>query len=385
MAICLSFGGTNTYKTGSDSPSRELLVGTADGMFLLERENTKKWRVSRRGLEGRHIHGVIFEPSSGLTFAGAEEASIYASPDLGKTWELRDKGLTVKNIFSLNFNRVGNATKIYAGTEPAHLFVTDNLGETWRELDSLQSVPSRPQWTYPRPPHIPHVRNINFDPRDPNTIYASVEQGGLFKSRDAGSTWEELHGFDANVPWDLDAGSFPDDVHRMAIRPSDPNWLYTLGGAGICRSKDGGKTWQHLTKGFMQLRYPDGLVIHPERVELMFVAGAKMNPKHWRTERGADTTIARSRNGGDTWEPLHGGLPAQMYQAIEAMAMEVWNNGFGLYAGTTSGEIFYSDDEGENWTNIAEGSDLKPIAKGVHHKTLSRSGASADATVPPAH
>jgi hypothetical protein len=135
----------------------------------------------------------------------------------------------------------------------------------------------------------------------------------------------------------------------------------------------------------MQLRYPDGLVIHPERVELMFVAGAKMNPKHWRTERGADTTIARSRNGGDTWEPLHRGLPEQMYQAIEAMALEVWNKGFALYAGTTSGEIFYSDDEGENWTNIAEGSGLKPIAKGVHHKTLSRSGATEVGSAHAAH
>src|SRR5687767_15888943 len=105
MAICLSFGGTNAYLTKSESPSCELLVGTADGVFLLERDSPKNWRVSRRGLEGRHIHGLIFEPSSGMTFAGAEEASVYASPDLGKTWELRDEGLTVKNIFSLNFNR----------------------------------------------------------------------------------------------------------------------------------------------------------------------------------------------------------------------------------------------------------------------------------------
>jgi photosystem II stability/assembly factor-like uncharacterized protein len=312
-----------------------------------------------------------------MTFAGAEEGSIYASPDLGKTWELRDKGLTEKNIFSLNFTQVGNTVRIYAGTEPAHLFVTEDLGKSWRELESLQRVPSQPQWTYPRPPHIAHVRNINFDPKDPDTVYASIEQGGLFRSRDVGRTWEELHGFDKDVPWDLDAGSFPDDVHRMAIRPTDPNWLYTLGGAGICRTKDGGKTWEHLTKRFMQLRYPDGLVIHPERPELMFVAGAKMNPKHWRTERGADTTIARSRDGGDSWEPLHGGLPEQMYQAIEAFAMETWAKGFALYAGTTSGELLYSEDEGEHWVNIAAGSDLKPIAKGVHHKTLQRPAASS--------
>ena len=47
------------------------------------------------------------------------------------------------------------------------------------------------------------------------------------------------------------------------------------------------------------------------------------------------------------------------------MAMEVYNGSFGLYAGTTDGDAFFSDDEGDNWTKIVEG--LPPISKAHHY------------------
>jgi hypothetical protein len=92
-------------------------------------------------------------------------------------------------------NRVsdGSKVKIYAGTEPAHLFRSDNLGETWYELDSLRKVPSVAKWTFPAPPNQSHVKNIAFDPADSNANYCCVEQGKLFRSKDSGLSWEEMH------------------------------------------------------------------------------------------------------------------------------------------------------------------------------------------------
>ena len=127
MAICLSQNGTTMYL--SKSPSNELLVTTAGGVLAVERKNTKEWHISRKSLEGRHIGSLMIEPSSGLTFAGVHKGTVYASGDLGRTWERRDKGLPQEHVFCLNSTRVEGKVKLYAGTEPAHLFESDDLGE----------------------------------------------------------------------------------------------------------------------------------------------------------------------------------------------------------------------------------------------------------------
>ena len=69
--------------------------------------------------------------------------------------------------------------RVFAGTEPAHLFASEDLGMHWSELPSLRSVPSVPNWSFPAPPHIGHVKHINFDPDNPTTTPSSVEVGGL--------------------------------------------------------------------------------------------------------------------------------------------------------------------------------------------------------------
>ena len=86
--------------------------------------------------------------------------------------------------------------RIFAGTEPAHLFCSDDLGHNWAELPALRSGDTS-QWNFPGPPHIAHTKHIAFHPHDPDTLFVSVEQGGLLKSADSGRTFEVVRGMDA--------------------------------------------------------------------------------------------------------------------------------------------------------------------------------------------
>jgi photosystem II stability/assembly factor-like uncharacterized protein len=100
----------------------------------------------------------------------------------------------------------------------------------------------------------------------------------------------------------------------------------------------------------------------------MFTSGAAGSPGAWRTTKDADAAIARTRDAGRTWEYLKGGLPGHIHGNVEAMTINIFPGGFELFAGTTDGDMFFSDDEGETWTTIAQ--NLPPVAKSGHLNNL---------------
>jgi Sortilin, neurotensin receptor 3, len=352
MAISVSPNGRNHYETSG--PTGEVLVGTAQGIVVLERSGGE-WREARRMLEGKHIASIAIEPSRGVIFAGVHKGGLWASEDGGATWDRRDNGIVSDNIYGLNCVQVGNEVRVYAGTEPAHLHVSTDFGKSWTELPKLLDMPSKPNWTFPAPPHEAHVKNIVFDPGDPNTIYAGVEVGGAFKSTDAGKTWTEMSGF-------------YEDVHRLMTVPSKPNDVYMATGRNLYHSVDKGGSWEVMPLPENRIGYPDGLVIHPQRPDVMFTSGASGSPGSWRTSGDADAAIARSKDSGRSWEYLKGGLPDHLRGNVEGMTINSFPGGFELVAGTTDGDVFFSDDEGETWKTIARA--LPPVSKGGHYQPL---------------
>jgi photosystem II stability/assembly factor-like uncharacterized protein len=355
MAITLSHGGTTIYS--SPSRSNEVLVGTREGVLTIAREKTgAEWQVTHRAIPDKHISAMITEPESGLIFAGAFHGSVQMSADGGKSWEPRGNGMTQTNVYSLAARRIDGRVRLFAGTEPAHLFVSDDLGVNWSEMPSLRTVPSVPKWNFPAPPHIGHVKHINFDPDNPTTIYASVEVGGLLKSTDGGQSWQEFSGL-------------YEDVHRLMIHPSNRTLLYAVTGRGLYVSPDGGTHWEQWTRREDEIGgYPDGFVFRPSDPKLILMTAAHDAPGTWRTTHFAGARISRSKDGGRTWEILRNGLPDRLQASIEAFCLEEAGASCAVYAATTSGEIYCSEDLGENWRIIVTG--LPPVSKAGHYRAL---------------
>jgi len=353
MAIGLSHGGSTIYS--SPALSKEVLVGTKEGVAIIAREGSG-WKLAHRALTDKHISAIIIEPESGLTFAGAFHGSIHASPDGGRTWEPRANGLSEANVYSLASARINGHTRLFAGTEPAHLFISDDLGRRWSEVPSLRSVPSVPKWSFPAPPHIGHVKHINFEPQNPTTMYASVEVGGLLKSTDAGEHWQEFP-------------SLYEDVHRTMIHPSNPKFLYAVTGRGLYVSPEGSATWDQWTRREDEIGgYPDGFVFRPSDPKTIFMTAAHDAPGTWRTTHFAGARISRSKDGGRSWEVLRNGLPDRLQASIEAFCLEEAGKSSAIFAATTAGEILSSEDDGESWKQIISG--LAPISKGGHYRAL---------------
>jgi photosystem II stability/assembly factor-like uncharacterized protein len=101
---------------------------------------------------------------------------------------------------------------------------------------------------FPAPPHHAHVKHIVVSPQDSRLLYACIEQGALLRSRDEGTSWEELGGVD-------------EDVHFLVVDPRDSARLFISGGNGCYASRDGGVTWEHRTTRAHSIgAYPDALL-----------------------------------------------------------------------------------------------------------------------------
>jgi photosystem II stability/assembly factor-like uncharacterized protein len=358
MVACLSPNGPTVYRAAS--PPLRLYVGAQGGVSVLERETpSAPWKVARRALAGRHVAALMCDPAGAWVMAGIHEGGIAFSADHGATWEDRNAGVTVDHAFSLAGVTEGGGDTLYLGTLPAALFRSRDYGRSWQELSSFRSVPGQDKWMFPGLPHVAHAKCIAIDPRHADTIYVAVEQGGLFRSTDAGATWRELDSYyRADDRWYR-------DIHRLVIVESDPDHLYMTSGTGLYESRDAGEIWEHLTDTAFRIGYPDHLVLSPRDPRVLFLCGGSLDPTQWRRSHRAEATVMTSRDGGQSWQDCGSGLPDDRRANLEAMSIVHHGGGFTLFAGNTDGEVFMSEDEGARWSRIASG--LTPISKLGHY------------------
>ena len=134
-------------------------------------------------------------------------------------------------------------------------------------------------------------------PEQPNVYYMAPNNGGVWKTDDAGRTWKPI--FD-----DQPTGS----VGALAIAASNPQVIYVGSGEGLQRpdlsvgngiykSADGGKTWKHL--GLRDAQQIGNIIVDPKDPNRVFVA-AVGHPYGPNAERG----VFRSTDGGETWQKV---------------------------------------------------------------------------------
>ena len=197
-------------------------------------------------------------------------------------------------------------------------------------------------------------------PDQPNVFYIGVNNGGVWKTTDAGRTWDPI--FDSES-----TGS----IGTITLAPSDPNTIYVGSGEGLRRpdlstgngiykSTDAGKTWVHL--GLRDGQQIASIIVDPHDPNRLLVA-VLGHPYGPNAERG----IFRSTDGGATWTKVlykdenTGGVdlafdPANsqiVYAALWASRRPPWTVG-NPYDGDGSG-LFKSTDGGTTWHQLTQG------------------------------
>jgi photosystem II stability/assembly factor-like uncharacterized protein len=351
--ILLAPGGTSVQRQAQ--PSDRLVVGSVDGIFVFERDAKRRWSLKGKGLEGCFV-SALTRLESGALIAGTHGLGVARSTDGGLTWKLANAGLSQFDVWVVKAERLGGRERLFAGTLPAHLFVSDDGAASWRELAALREVPSAPQWSFPPPPHQGHVLDVGVLQ---DRLFVGIEVGALLCSDDAGETFRELA---------VNPDVSEVDIHRLVLHPKRPQRILAATGWGMIVSDDAGATWRKGER-LPGIDYPIPLVAHPDDPDLLFVAGGEGWPPNWYQIGRSRAKIARSRDGGASWQRLLGGLPDGQRPTFGGLALEAWDGGHAVFAADTDGQIYESGDGGERWSVVAE---TAPVSKGEQYRGLAR-------------
>jgi photosystem II stability/assembly factor-like uncharacterized protein len=246
----------------------DLVLGTGDGVWSLTGDT-----LERVALPGVRVHHVAWRDEVVLAAAPRDGLYRVAGGAARRVWEGDARSCAI-----------GADGAYYVGMEPAMIARSDDAGETWRRLDAIDALPTRGEWTFPPPPHEPHVLSIDFLADE--ALLAGVEVGGAIVSADRGESWAERND-----------GIYV-DVHSVRPAGSDPDRVYAVTGNGFYASEDDGRSWERRMTG-MDNGYTIGLSVHPERAGQVLVTSGDRPP-------GLNGRIYRSDDGGHGWRELTG-------------------------------------------------------------------------------
>ena len=362
-----------------------LLVATRKGLFILHADAARrKWRVEGDvpHFYGQIVNHAVRHPQTGTLVVAARAGhlgpSVFRSIDAGKTWQESTSppafpprpnaksaanadakpayGWTVNHVFWITPGHASEPSVWYAGTSPHGFFRSDDDGVTWKSVDGFNLHVDRLKWLggdQEAPPDGAIVHSINVDAHDAKHLMVGMSCGGVFESDDRGVTWAPLnHGISADFLPDPNA-LYGHDPHCVRMHASAPEVVYQQNHCGIYRLERAQNHWtrigDNMPREIGDIGFP--LVSHPRDPRALWVFPMDGGTVWPRVSLQGKPAVYHSRDAGATWQRQDRGLPAaQGWFTVKRQAMTVdAQAAVGVYFGTTSGEVWASFDEGNDW------------------------------------
>jgi photosystem II stability/assembly factor-like uncharacterized protein len=258
----------------------------------------QSWGEFNDGLRGHDPYALAIDPAHPRTVYAGSGGGVFKSTNSGTSWSATNNGLRGGvSVGALAVNP-GNANVIYADTFKS----TDN-GGSWAANEF-----------YP----------LAFDPRNPNTIYATFVTGrvGLSKSTDGGATWSSAN-----------TGLEDTYVYTLAIDPSNSAVIYATTDGGAFKSTNAGGSWSQSNTGL------DGvyvLAIDPRNSNIVYAGGPSM---------------FKSTNAGGSWSAIGNLIGVGLVQIDPGNSQTVY--AVACDSDYCDSSVLYkSTDGGGNWIGI---------------------------------
>lgn len=342
-----------------------LLLGTRKGLIAY-RYRHDRWQMENLSFEGIPVSIAYADPRNGKWWAcldhGHWGVKLHHSADHGKSWvEVKapafPEGQEVKDgvpaatryIWAMSHGGKAYPSKLWIGTDPGGLFVSEDEGNNFELVQALWNDPSRKTNWMGGGRDLPGIHSVVVDPRDENHLFVGISCAGVFESADGGKTWAARNkGLRADFLPDPFA-AIGHDPHLLVAAATDPDTLWQQNHCGIFRSTDGAKSWQDVGQAEGPARFGFAIAVAEDNADQAWVAPA--NSDGMRTAIHGALCICRTDDGGKSWRELKNGLPQENCFDI-VYRHSLATSGSALAFGTTTGNLFFSPDRGENWSCI---------------------------------
>ena len=343
-----------------------LAVGTMKGLFrFLSRDDGATWTLAGVDFKEEPVYTALFDDRTSTLIASPQSffygPQVARSKDLGETWDTsatppaysESDAEKVTRLWALAKGPEDEPNVLYAGVEASGLFRSEDAGGTWQEIESLRTHPTHDTWAAGFGGKCLHT--IVIDPHSAGRIMIACSTGGAYRSDDGGKTWAPKNK-GVRVDFAPEGQNFPESgqcVHKVAGSPSLPGRMWMQNHGGVYRSDDAGDTWQDVGQT-LPSDFGFGLVTHPTRPDTAFVIPLAAD-EYARWGPGARLTVWHTDDAGETWAERSTGLPDPAYVGVLRDGFRGWGaDPLHLALGTTSGGLYTSADEGRTWSEVAQ-------------------------------
>jgi len=318
-------------------------VGAPAGGLWKTSSGGNEWSSSTQHLPSLGVSSILIDhtnPSVMYIGTGDRDAGdasglgVYRSTDGGETWEPWNSGISTHTVGRLLMHPTNNMI-IFAATNGG-LYRSANGGGTWTRVETSS------------------FKDVVFKPGDPNTVYAAGN-GNFFRSTNGGLSFSQV------------SDGLPSSSRAsIAVTPNNPAYVYVLlangdSFKGLYRSTNSGVsfTTQSTSPNIMswgcnggsggQAWYDMDLACDPNNSDVIFAGGVNC----FKSSSGGTTWNISSHWWGDCGVPsVHADLHILEYNPL--------NNR--LYAGNDGG-VYYTANQGANWTEITNGLPIGQVYK----------------------
>ena len=356
--------------------SDRLMVATRKGLFFVRRMQGG-WKVERVSFLGDNASVMLADPRDGRMYValghGHFGVKMHSSGDGGETWEERPAPAlpprredeepwidsmgrvipeSVQLVWALEAGGPEEPGVLWCGTIPGALFRSNDHGATWELVRSLWDHPSRRKW-FGGGADWPGIHSICVHPTDSRRLMVGVSCGGVWATEDAAGSWQSSAKgmFAVYMPPELREQEDIQDPHRVVQCAADPKHFWAQHHNGVFRSTDGARTWTEVAVSPSSFGF--AVAVSPnDPFTAWLVPGA--SDEH-RIAVGGKVVVARTRDGGRTFEQLRAGLPQEhAYDLTFRHALDVDKSGERLAFGSTTGSLWVSENQGDSWQTVSE-------------------------------
>lgn len=328
-----------------------IAVGTEKGAYLLA-ESGGSWDVSGPMFPGWKVSAFGVAPDGAhLAAVGSNwfGVGIHRSDDF-ENWQQTETPPVWSEDSGRRMEQVwtfhANGDRLWAGVAEAGLFTSDDQGLSWAPVEGLNEHTTRGGWEPGFGGLCAHRVTVAGE-----TQWVAISAVGVFRSDDGGGTWEPKNdGVEpVGLPEDAPRPEVGYCVHCLAHDPADPMRIWRQDHSGVYRTSDGGDHWERIEEG---LPANFGFVMWRDTGSgrlLTIPLEADSN----RVPVDGALRVYRSDDDGDSWEISGTGWSeAPQFTGVLRGAFD--GDGEGAFCfGTTGGRLWLTRDNGAEWVELS--------------------------------